>query len=105
VGMPGMLDFTKELLPFVKEKVDAFVCCHRQGHPSCTYLETMSCGVPIVGYANDAFAGLVDRSNAGWASPINHPRALAARIAQLAARREEICEHALRSLAFARNHT
>ncbi len=100
----GSLDFKKELLPFITNEVDLFVCCHRQGDPSCTYLETMSCGVPIVGYANDAFAGLVDRSSAGWTSPMNHPRALAGRIAQLATRPEEICEHALRSLAFASNH-
>ena len=101
----GPLDFEKELLPFIKNDVDLFVCCHRQGDPSCTYLETMSCGVPIVGYANEAFAGLVDRSNAGWTSPMNRPRALAARIAQLAARPEEIREHSLRSLAFAKDHT
>ena len=101
----GALDFEKELLPFMKNEVDLFVCCHRQGDPSCTYLETMSCGVPIVGYANEAFAGLVDRSNAGWTSPMNRPRALAARIAQLAARPEEIREHSLRSLAFAKEHT
>ena len=103
----GRLDFEKELLPFIlwQSDVDVFVCCHRQGDPSCTYLETMSCGVPIVGYANEAFAGFVARSGAGWTSPLNRPRALAAKIAQLAAHPEDIREHAFRSLAFAREHT
>jgi colanic acid/amylovoran biosynthesis glycosyltransferase len=26
----------------------------------------MSCGVPIVGYANEAFMGIVEQSKAGW---------------------------------------
>ncbi|MGN6366744.1 MAG: glycosyltransferase [Phycisphaerae bacterium] len=100
----GSLDFERELLPFMKKDVDLFVCCHRQGDPSCTYLETMSCGVPIAGYANEAFAGVVAHSGAGWTSPMNKPRALAERIAALAKRPEEIREHALRSLAFAKDH-
>src|SRR6185295_6181346 len=54
VVLRGLLDFYRELLPFVKTQADLFVCCHRQGDPSCTYHETLSCGVPIVGYGNEA---------------------------------------------------
>ena len=57
VKMTGKLDFKTELVPLLKES-DIFVCCHRQGDPSCTYLETMACGLPIIGYANEAWGQL-----------------------------------------------
>ena len=67
VKFRGNLDFKAELVPFVKNKTDLFVCCHRQGDPSCTYLETMACGVPIVGYGNEAFEGsLPAQAPGGW---------------------------------------
>ncbi len=79
VHMPGVLDFATELLPFVKREVDLFVCCHRQGDPSCTYIETMSCGVPIVGYANEALAGILQRVPAGIGVPMNDISSLVSR--------------------------
>ncbi len=105
VRLTGVLDFTTELVPFVREKCDLFVCCHRQGDPSCTYLETMSCGVPIAGYDNEAHAGLVRESGCGWAVPMNRPRELATLIAGLAKNRQQVTQHARRALAFAREHT
>lgn len=39
--------------------------CHRQGDPSCTYLETYACGMPIVGYNNQAHQGILASNNAG----------------------------------------
>jgi len=104
----GVLDFERELLPFVAREVDVFVCCHRQGDPSCTYLETYSCGVPIVGYDNEAFAGLAAASNVGgpgWVTPMDDPITLARRIADLANRREEIAAASHNALAFAARHT
>jgi hypothetical protein len=74
IQFKGPLDFERELIPFIRENVDLFVCCHRQGDPSCTYLETMSCGVPIAGYDNEAFAGLVKTSAAGWFTPMDRPK-------------------------------
>lgn len=105
VNMPGNLDFTGELVPFVSQHCDAFVCCHTQGDPSCTYLETMSCGVPIVGYNNEAFGGISALSGAGWITPMKRPEALAAMIASLAVNREEILAHSLKSLKFAAQHS
>jgi colanic acid/amylovoran biosynthesis glycosyltransferase len=101
----GVLDFKTELIPFLKENVDLFVCCHRQGDPSCTYLETMSCGVPIVGYDNEAFAGLVEYCQVGWTVPLNQPQLLAKKIFQLAEERRQIKEMSLKSLDFASQHT
>jgi len=57
VKMLGVPDFKTNFIPFVKQNIDLFVSCHPQGDHSCTYIETISAGVPIVGYANEAFLG------------------------------------------------
>jgi glycosyltransferase involved in cell wall biosynthesis len=105
VKFRGVLDFKTQLVPRVTQETDLFVCCHRQGDPSCTYLETMSCGVPIVGYANEALQGLVETSGVGWVSPLNRPTWLAEKIASIYSHPEELKAASLRSLAFARDHT
>jgi glycosyltransferase involved in cell wall biosynthesis len=105
VTFRGTLDFKSQLLPFVTEEADLFVCCHPQGDPSCTYLETMACGVPIVGYANEAFQGLAELSGAGWATPLNRPMDLADRIATIYANPDGLLKASKRSLEFAREHT
>lgn len=105
VRFRGVLDFASQLVPFIASAVDLFVCCHRQGDPSCTYLETMSCGVPIVGYDNEAFVGVQRASRSGWTTPMDDPDALADSIARLASRRDEIAEHARLALEFATQHT
>ncbi|MBD2019888.1 glycosyltransferase [Leptolyngbya sp. FACHB-36] len=105
VTMMGVPNFRTEFLPFVKSNIDLFVCCHRQGDPSCTYIETMSCGVPIVGYANEAFEGMVEYSNAGWLVEIDQPKLLAAKIFELDRCRNSIKSMSYASLKFARTHT
>lgn len=105
VRFTGVLDFGSELIPLVKRETDIFVCCHRQGDPSCTYLETMSCGVPIVGYDNEAFAGLVTKSGVGWQVKMNHPEAMAEEIARLDRNRMEIALASRGALHFASQHT
>ena len=107
IGLPvtftGTLDFETELQPLLQRSADLFVCCHLQGDPSCTYLETLSCGVPIIGYDNEAFAGVRAASGTGWEVPMNRPEAMAARIASLT--RYEIAVASRQSLEFARKHT
>jgi colanic acid/amylovoran biosynthesis glycosyltransferase len=105
VKILGSLDFKSQLIPFVKNNIDLFVCCHRQGDPSCTYLETMSCGVPIVGYANEAFSGVVKYAQAGWLVPMNRPDSLAQKILELDKHREKIVSESYKSLAFSKLHT
>ncbi|MBW4691902.1 MAG: glycosyltransferase [Lyngbya sp. HA4199-MV5] len=105
VTLIGVLAFQQELVPFMKQQVDLFVCCHRQGDPSCTYLETLACGVPIVSYSNEAFVGIERQSQTGWVVPMNQPTLLAQKIAQLDGDRAALQAMALRSLAFARSHT
>lgn len=105
VEMKGVLDFQFELVPFVKQDVDLFVCPHVQGDPSCTYMETMACGVPIVGFNNEAFQGIVDREPVGWLSPLGDVDALAERVAQIDRLRPILAERARVALSMAREHT
>ena len=105
VCLKGTLDFKTQLLPFVRSNVDLFLCCHPQGDPACTYLETMSCGVPIAGYENDAFAGVVRSSSSGWLGPLNDPVALAGIVAQIKQAPETLRAMSLGALRFAKGHT
>lgn len=105
VVLGGVLDFATELMPRVREDIDLFVCCHRQGDPSCTYLETLACGVPIVGYDNEAFAGLLRQCPAGSAVAMDDHDALAKEIARLAHAPHELLAMAQAGLELARKHT
>ncbi|MFT3925070.1 MAG: glycosyltransferase [Myxococcales bacterium] len=98
----GALPFATELVPLVRREVDLFVVCHRQGDPSCTYLETLAAGVPLIGYENEALAGLLKLADVGFGVPLNQPERLAQRIIELS--REQILERAHIGLRFARQH-
>jgi len=104
VRLRGVLKFREELLPFVRENIDLFVCPHVQGDPSCTYLETMACGVPVVGYANEAWAGMAPLSGAGWTTPMKRPDLLSACIAELNRNRQALVEKAKKARTFASKH-
>jgi len=105
ITMLGVPDFKTEFFPFVKSSIDLFICCHRQGDPSCTYIETMSAGVPIVGYGNEAFEKLNRHANAGWVVPLNRPDLLARQVAFLNQNRAEITAKAIAAQQFAQHHT
>ncbi|MEE8155751.1 MAG: glycosyltransferase [Phycisphaerales bacterium] len=105
VRLHGVLEFESQLLPYVSRNADLFVCCHRQGDPSCTYLETMACGVPIIGYDNEALRGIVETSGVGWITPLDKPKQLAQKIAQLNRDRASLAEAATAAVAFASRHT
>ena len=100
----GAVDFDKELIPFLSKNADLFLCTHKQSDPSCTYIETFGCGVPILGYDNAAFNGMQSLSDAGW---VVHPDI--ASIGEEAIRLIEnprlIQEKAIKSRDFAINHT
>ena len=94
------VDFRTGWVKMLKEQADLFVCCHPQGDPSSTFPEVMSCGVPIVGYDNEAFRGVVERSGVGWMTPVGQPQAVADKIARLSADRDAIRDAALAGLQF-----
>jgi glycosyltransferase involved in cell wall biosynthesis len=104
VFLKGVMDFRDGWIPMLKRDADLFVCCHPQGDPSSTYPEVMSCGVPIAGYDNEAFLGIVRESGCGWPTPVNRPRMLAAKIAALAADRGALATAARRGREFALAH-
>jgi glycosyltransferase involved in cell wall biosynthesis len=104
VSMPGPVDFNTRLIPDIKERVDLFVCLHRQSDPSCTYLETLSCGVPIVGYKNRAFAGIMELADIGWGTKMNNLEGIASIIGALSSNRGELAEKSRNSAKFARLH-
>jgi colanic acid/amylovoran biosynthesis glycosyltransferase len=105
ITMKGMLKFSTELIPLVKKSADLFVCCHPQGDPSCTYIETMACGVPIIGYANEALTGIIRYSGVGWTTPLNQPKLLAQKIAEISNNFNSIREMSFQALDFAKLHT
>ncbi|MCF8383069.1 MAG: glycosyltransferase [Chlorobium sp.] len=104
IRMPGALDFRKELLPEISRNTDLFVCLHRQSDPSCTYLETLSCGVPIVGYANRAFSGLLASGDIGWSAPTGDLNGIRDLIIELDKQRIIIAQKARNSILFAKEH-
>jgi glycosyltransferase involved in cell wall biosynthesis len=105
VELAGVLDFKTQLVPLTKHSTDLFVCCHRTGDPSCTYLDVMGCAVPTVGYDNEAFQGIVRESNVGWLAPLNRPEQVAAKIAELSNNRNAIVDASRRAVEFARHRT
>jgi len=99
-----------EAIPFpdlvqVARRSDLFVCCHIQNDPSCTYLESMGAGLPIIGYRNRMWGGMCDQSRAGLCSPLGKPEAAAANIALLQADPARLATKSQRARDFALQHT
>jgi colanic acid/amylovoran biosynthesis glycosyltransferase len=105
VKLHGIVDFKNALVPALQQQTDLFVSCHLQGDPSCTYLETSACGVPIVGYLNEAFEGLLHHADAGWGVPLGQPEKIAQTIATLATNRNAIVQKGRTAAEFASAHT
>ncbi|HLI80512.1 MAG TPA: glycosyltransferase [Candidatus Binataceae bacterium] len=85
-------------------QADLFVCCHVQGDPSCTYVETFACGVPIAGYANEMWSPLCKESGAGVVVRNGDYKAMADAIIRLLAS-EELSAASHRAREFASRHT
>ena len=90
VKLHGAVDFASVLVPHFCDKSDLFLCCHLQDDPSCTYLETLSCGVPIAGYRNRAFEGVLELGDGGAISQTRTPADMARLIGELNADRHRL---------------
>ncbi len=101
VRLHGVVDFDRELMPWTQKNADAFLCCHRQGDPACTYHETLACGVPIVGYTNEALRGLLLQAPVGEVSALDDPEALAERVIALDKDRASLKRYARRGRTWA----
>ncbi|WP_434618737.1 glycosyltransferase [Tabrizicola sp. M-4] len=102
VRLHGNVDFASELVPWQRRTADLFLSCHRQGDPSCTYIESMGCGLPIAGYGNEMWGPLCRASQGGWCVEVGDIDALAAKIAHTS--RAEIAKSADSAITFARAH-
>jgi len=100
----GSVDFETELVPILRQNADIFMCCHRQSDPSCTYLEVLSCGLPIVGYFNNAFKGILDLANIGAGAPIDDINGMVDKILHLSKNKQEIAIYSENALEFAKQH-
>ena len=98
------VDFYKELIPILKSHTDLFIMLHKQGDPSCTYMETLLCGLPIVGYLNEAFTSLLNIANIGWGAEINNITKIVDIIEQLDTNREEIVKKSINSIEFSKGY-
>jgi glycosyltransferase involved in cell wall biosynthesis len=83
---------------------DVFVCCHIQSDPSCTYLESMGAGLPIVGYANRMWRSMAKDSGAGVVSDANTPASLAHALVNLLKAPGAVEDCSRRARAFAAAH-
>jgi len=104
VHMHQPVDFAAELVPFSRRSADLFLSCHRQADPSCTYVEAMGCGLPVVGYSNAMLTAVADHSKAGFTVPMGDTRALARRIAAFARAPQTVLDAGATALAFSRAH-
>lgn len=100
----GTLRFADELMPLLRREIDLFTCPHLQGDPSCTYLETLSGAVPIVGYDNEAWQGLHRRSGAGVLCHSRDPVNLAAAVSTLVQDVTALRNLAHKAVDFAQEH-
>jgi colanic acid/amylovoran biosynthesis glycosyltransferase len=99
------VNFDHELVPMMRSEIDVFLCCHRQSDPSSTYLETLGCGVPIMGYNNRAWRGILNLADVGWATPMGAPNLLVRKIVDVDANRQNIVDKMWNALNFARQHS
>jgi hypothetical protein len=104
VKLHGPVDFATELVPFCRKHADIYLSCHRQSDPSCTYLESMGCGLAVAGYDNRMWSALRRASGAGWTAPLGRATALADVIARLGRERQEVVQACRAAYSFAAAH-
>lgn len=98
------VDFAGVLVPHLRRETDLFLSCHRQSDPSCSYLEALSCGVPVAGYDNAMWREMLKRSGGGMAARMGRPADLAGLIAGLDRDRAGLTEMARAGWAFGKAH-
>ena len=104
VRLHAPVDFETALVPWMRRNADLFLSCHRQGDPSCSYLEAMGCGLAVLGYDNEMWGRMAGESGGGWAVPMGQVGQLSAALAALQDDRAGLILAASRALDFARAH-
>jgi glycosyltransferase involved in cell wall biosynthesis len=88
----------------IAQTCDVFVCCHIQSDPSCTYLESLGAGLPIVGYDNRMWRSLCRDSRAGYSSRLGRPGAVADAVQRLASDHQILAAMSAKAREFAQAH-
>jgi glycosyltransferase involved in cell wall biosynthesis len=101
----GPVPFAEELVPAMKDRIDLFICPHPQGDPSCTYMETLGCGVPIIGFDNEAWAAMVEGQRFGEVIRMNEIDAMASVIQRLDRARDQLGVMAQEAALFSSTRT
>jgi len=84
---------------------DAFLCCHIQNDPSCTYVESMGAGLPIFGYGNRMWQGLQRESQAGECVKVGDVFELSRRVTARVREKSWLEGASRRARAFALEHS
>ena len=83
---------------------DAFLCCHVQHDPSCTYLESLGAGLPIVGYGNRMWQRMCRESAAGVVTRLGDIDDNVRAIAAFVDRPERLADCSRAAIRFAAAH-
>ncbi|CUH40952.1 2-deoxystreptamine N-acetyl-D-glucosaminyltransferase [Jannaschia seosinensis] len=105
VRLNGTVDFESGLVPFARQHADVYLSCHRQSDPSCTYIESMGCGLAVIGYANRMWSALCQESDAGWVGPMGNTNALADAVYDAAKDRQRLAASCHAAWSFAARHS
>lgn len=105
VEFAGPLAFHEEWVPRVTSAIDLMLLPHPQSDSASTYLESMSCGVPVMAYANGYWKNFHRSHGAGWTVPEGDVAAMTASVARLASDREGLVEARALGLRWAEHHT
>lgn len=89
----------------IAQAFDAFLCCHVQHDPSCTYLESLGAGLPIVGYGNRMWTRMCAESRAGILTPIGGIEANVEALRGLARNPDRLADFSREAISFAAAHS
>ena len=103
--MHGFVDLRTVLLPFLHDRADIYVCPHRQGDPSTTYVEMMCSGVPIVSYPNTAVRLMRDHHGLVILAAAMTPVALADELRRVHLQRDALVTASREGYDFGSTHT
>lgn len=105
VRVHGFVDFRATLLPFLHDVADVYVCPHKQGDPSTTYVEMMCSGVPVVSYPNTAVRLMREHHGIVRLASEMRPAALAEELKILHLHRDDLVTASRDGYEFGSNHT
>lgn len=96
----GFLDFERDWKSYVRENIDVMFMPHLQGDPSCTYLEAMGSGAPVLGFRNLSLSAFLADGGGGWEVPRGDLKAAADVVSRLVKAPEELRAQRRKGLAY-----